>query len=70
MLAWRLVDRGGKARVAAAAAPAASNDNPLVGMREVVHHLARHLVVDDGPDGHFQNDAFALAAGLVGTFMP
>ena len=37
-------------------------------MREVVHHLARHLVVDDGSDRHLQHDALALAAGFVGAF--
>ncbi len=33
-----------------------------------MHHFTGHLVVDDGSDGHFQDDALALAAGLVGAF--
>ena len=68
MLARRLMDRGCEARVAASAATAASNDDTLVGMREVVHQFAGDFVVDDGADRNLQDDALALAAGLVGAF--
>ena len=54
--------------LAASAAPAARNDDALVGLREVVHQLAGLVVVDDGAHRNLQHDALALAAGPVGAF--
>src|ERR1039457_6273784 len=62
------MSRSSEAGIAATAATAARHHNALVGMGEVMHHFAGHLVVNDGSDGHLQDDAFALAAGFVGTF--
>src|SRR5438552_3308120 len=67
MLSRRLVHRCGKARVAAATAPAAGNHKALVRLRELEHFLAGLVVIHDGPDRNFQNHIAAVASGLVGT---
>src|ERR1035437_8913927 len=60
--------RRGEAGIAATAATAVRHHDAFVGMGEVMHHFAGHLVVNDGSDGHFQDDAFALAARFIGAF--
>ena len=68
MLARRLMHRCGKARVAASAAPAAGNHEALIGLRELEDFVAGLVVVDDRSDRNFQDDAVAIASGLVRTF--
>src|ERR1019366_1421859 len=67
VLARGLMNRGSEAGIAATAATAARHHHALVGMGEVMHHLAGHFVVNDSSDGDLQHHAFALAAGFVGT---
>jgi len=54
--------------IATVAASALRDDKTLVGVREVVKALAGFIVINNGPDGDFQDDAFAIAAGAVGAF--
>ena len=68
MLLWGLVRAGGKMLVAPATASALSNHHALVRMREVMQALARFIVINNGPDRDFQDDAFAIAPGAVGSF--
>src|SRR5579859_5368932 len=65
VLARRLVNRCGEASVAASAAPAAGNDEALVGLRKLENFFSGLVVVDDGSDWNFQNYIAAIASGLV-----
>ena len=68
MLLWGLVGAGGKVLIATTTSSALGHDHTLVRMREIVQALAGLIVIDNGPDGDFQDDAFAIAAGAVGAF--
>src|SRR5258708_6231031 len=68
MVARRLVSRGTELCVAASTASAAADDDAVVGVREVVNYFAGFFVVHDRPDGNFQDDALAIAAGFLGAF--
>ncbi len=68
MLARSLVSRGREACIAASTAPAAGNDNTIVGAGEVVYFLSGFVVVHDRAHRNFQQDVHALAAGAVRAF--
>jgi hypothetical protein len=68
MLSWRLVYGRGKARVAAAASPAAGNYETLVGLREFEHFLPGFVIVHNRSDGNLQKDVATVASGFVRTF--
>src|SRR5271157_5112296 len=68
VLAGSLMRGSCKAGVAPSAASAARHHNALVRAREVMHQLARGLVINDGADRHLQHDAVTLAASLVRAF--
>src|SRR5258706_4459411 len=68
MFTRRLVSRGRELCVAASATSAAADDDAVVGVREVVNHFAGFFVVQDRPDGNFQDDALTIAAGFLGAF--
>ncbi len=59
---------GGKVLIAASAAPAVSDDHPLVRVRKIMEALTCIFVIKNGADRHFQNNAFAILAGAVGAF--
>src|SRR5205823_10973649 len=64
-LAGRLMSGGCELRIAAPAAASAHHDKALVSAAEVVQLFAAFIVVKDGPDRHFQNDAGAVSPGLI-----
>ena len=68
VLARRAVHRRGKSRVAAPAASTLRDDDAFVRSREIMHFLAGVVVVQNRSDGNFQQNVFAFAPGLVGTF--
>src|SRR5579871_532012 len=68
VLARRLMDRSGEARIAATAASTASDHEGLIGLRELENFLAGLVVVDDGPDGNLEHYVAAVPPGLVGPF--
>ncbi len=68
VLARRLMHRSGETSIAASAASAARNHEPLIGGGELECLLAGLVVVDDRPDRNFQKYVAALASGLVGAF--
>ena len=47
---------------------AAGNHESVVGVREVMHLLAGVGVVNDGSDGDFEQNVFALAPGFIRAF--
>ena len=65
VLARGLMDRGGEAGVAASAASAAGDYETLVGLSELEKLVAGFVVEDDRAYRNFQNDAVAVASGLV-----
>ena len=68
MLPRSLVSGGGEACISPSAAPAAGDDDAIVGVREVVHLLSGFVVVQDRAYRNFQQNVHALAAGAVGAF--
>ena len=68
MLARSLVSRGGEARIAPSTAPAAGNDDAIIGAGEVMYFLSGFVVVQDRAHRNFQQHVHAFAAGAVGAF--
>jgi len=67
VFARSLVGAGGKVLVAAPAASALGDDDPLIGLAEVVDQLAGLLVVQRCADGDLQDDGVAVESGAIGT---
>src|SRR5579862_4984502 len=67
MLAWSLMGRSRKPRIAATAAASVSNDDAIVGARKIVDFIAGFRVEDERSDRNFEKHVDALAAGLVGA---
>src|SRR5947209_10253275 len=67
MLARSLVGGSGEMLVAASAASAACDYYSLIGTGEIMHHRSGHIVIDNGANRHFEDDAFALLTGAVGA---
>jgi len=59
---------GGKVLVAAATTSAMSDDEFLIGFREIKKPLTGVVVVNNGADRDLENDVLAVATGAVGTF--
>ena len=68
MLARRLMYRCCEAGVAAATATTAGYDETLIGLGELEQLVAGFVVEHDRSDRNFQDDAFAVASGLVRAF--
>src|SRR5438270_8280286 len=68
MLLRGLVGAGGKMLVAASAASALRHNHALVWVREIVQALAGFIVINNGPDRDFQDDAFTVTTSAVGAF--
>src|SRR5512133_2831589 len=68
MLSRGLVRRSGKVLVPATTAPTFGDNQPLVRMLEVMHQLARVLVIDEGSNRHLQDDVFTLGTCAIRTF--
>jgi hypothetical protein len=62
------VRAGGKVLIAPATASALRNNHAFIRMREVVQALAGFIVINNGPDRDFQDNALAVAASAVGAF--
>src|SRR5207302_6272367 len=68
MLARRLMGGSGEAGIAASAAPAAGDDDALIGAGKIVQPVAGSVVVKNGADGDFEDDVVAFASALVAAF--
>src|ERR1017187_2435160 len=68
MLAWGLMYRGCKARVAASAAPSTSDHKALVGLRKLEKLVAGFVVEHNRSDRNFQDQALAVASALRRVF--
>lgn len=68
VLARRLMGGCGEMLVAAAAAAATGEHDPLIRALKVVDLLPGVLVIDDGADRNLEHDIFAVPAGTVGAF--
>src|ERR1700731_1874161 len=68
MLLRGLVCAGGKVLIAPAAASALGNNHALIRVRKILKTLTGFVIVNNGSDGNFEYDAFAVAASAVGAF--